>query len=388
MKIAYAGTLPPHPGGSAVLGHMLLAGLARRGHAVSAIAPITAAALAGGDPLAGADFMVTRYLVPQFETVPYRPASDNFRSLEGRGVTAHLAHLLAAARPDVVIAGRETFAWQVPALALRHDVPCVVLAHGGVVWGMLDGTYPRELVDPLLARLGQAARVIAVARHLAARLRALGLERVEAVPNAVDPHVFAPAPPDPALLRSLDIGAGRVVVAHLSNLKDLKRPLDVVRSAALALRQDPRLLYLVVGDGSNRGAMEDECRRAGIRDDFRFAGWVPHEQVPRYLHLSDIVVMPSQVEALALAYLEAQACGRVLIATDIAAAREVVAHGRTGLLFPVGDVAALAQLTLNAASDRALRAAIGAQARSAAASHPMDAALAEYEAVFAAVARR
>lgn len=387
MKIAYVGPLAPHPGGSATLGNTLLAGLARRGHAISAIAPITTEALGRGDPLAGAGFTVTRYLVPQFETVPYHPASDEFRSLEGRAVAAHLPPLLEAVRPDVVIAGRETFAWHVPALARRHGVPCVVLAHGGVVWGLLDGTYPRDVAQPLLERLGEADCVIAVARHLAERLRELGLERVETIPNTVDSQAFAPAARDAALMRGLGITDHHVVVAHVSNLKHIKRGLDLVGSAALALRHDPRLLYLVVGDGPSRAEMEAECARTGILDHFRFPGWVPHEEVARYLHLADIVVMPSQVEALALAYLETQACGRVLIATDIPGAREVVEDGRTGLLFAVGDIAALVQLTLRAASDSALRTAIGTQARAAAASRPLDAALAEYEAVFTAVTR-
>jgi glycosyltransferase involved in cell wall biosynthesis len=104
------------------------------------------------------------------------------------------------------------------------------------------------------------------------------------------------------------------------------------------------------------------------------------------MNLSDIVVMPSAAEALALVYLETQACGRVLVASDVAGAREVVDDGMTGLLFPVGDIDGLTAATLRAARDPALRAAIGARARTAAASHPLDVALSEYEAVCAAVA--
>lgn len=386
MKIAYAGTLPPHPGGSAMVGIALLDGLARRGHQISAIAPITAEALERGDPLAGAPFAVTRYLVPYFESAPNHPSSETFRAREGQSVASNLAPILQAARPDLVVAGRETFAWHVPALARRHGAPCVVLAQGGTTWGLLGGSYPRDLARALVRKLGEADRVIAVARHLAERLREVGLERVEAIPNAVDPRAFAPAPRDPALMRSLGITGERVVVAHVSNLKDIKRPLDLVRSAAVALPRDPRLLYLVVGDGPTRADTEAECKRAGILDRFRFPGWVPHEEVPRYLNLADIVVMPSEVEALALVYLEAQACGRVLIASDIPAAREVVEDGMTGLLFRVGDSVALAEATLRAAADPVLRSAIGARARVFAASRPFEAALAEYEAVFAAVA--
>lgn len=252
---------------------------------------------------------------------------------------------------------------------------------------MLDGTFPQALAQRLVAAMGEADCVIAVAHHLELRLRELGLQRVRTIANAVDPHVFAPARPDPVLQRSLDIDAARVVVAHLSNFKALKRPLDIVASAAAALPREPRLLYLIVGDGPTRAAMQDAVASAGMRDDFRFTGWVPHADVQRYLHLSDIVILPSQAEAMAMIYLEAQACGRLLIASDIAAAREVVEDGRTGLLFPLGDVAALTEVTLRAAQDAGLRAAIGEQARAAALARPLDAALDEYEAVLREHAR-
>jgi len=388
MKIAYAGTLPPHPGGSAILGGALLSGLARRGHEVAAIAPITAAALEQGDALAHASFDVTRYLIPDFESAPNNPASDDFRALEKRSVASRLGPLLETMRADLVIAGRETFASHVPALARDHGVPCVVLAQGGTTWGLLAGAYPSNLARTLLDGLGQADRVIAVARHLADRLRELQLERVDVVPNAVDPQKFTPAPPDPALMRSLGIPSGRVVVSHVSNLKDIKRPLDIAHSAVQTLGRDPRLVYVIVGDGPCRSEMEAECKRAGIFEHFRFVGWVPHDEVSRHLNLADIVLMPSEVEALALVYLETQACGRVLIASDIAAAREVVNDGVTGILHNVGDSSALAEATLRAAADPGLRAAIGARARSFAAARPFDTALAEYEAIFAAVTQQ
>jgi phosphatidylinositol alpha-1,6-mannosyltransferase len=386
MKIVFAGTLPPHPGGSSVFNGSLLTGLARRGHQIAAIAPITLEALAVGDPLADAPFAVRRYIVSQFETAPCNPASEEFRRIEGQGVLSHLVPLLETSRPDIVIAGRETFAWHVPAVAHRHGLPCVLLSHGASVWGLIDGSYPPELARRLLDCLGDADRIIAVARHLGQRLRSLGLERVDVIVNAVDPTLFAPGPRDPELMQRLGIDRERIVVTHLSNLKGSERPLDVVHSAAAALRADTRLLYLVVGDGTCRAAMEAECARAGVAEHFRFTGWVPHHEVVRYMNLSDIVVMPSAAEALALVYLETQACGRVLVASDVAGAREVVDDGMTGLLFPVGDIDGLTAATLRAAADPALRTAIGARARAAAASHPLDVALSEYEAVCAAVA--
>ena len=70
------------------------------------------------------------------------------------------------------------------------------------------------------------------------------------------------------------------------------------------------------------------------RPRVRFAGWIDYARMPDYINLGDIVVMPSESEGLARVYLEAQACARVLVASDIPPAREVVTEGETGLLFP------------------------------------------------------
>jgi glycosyltransferase involved in cell wall biosynthesis len=210
---------------------------------------------------------------------------------------------------------------------------------------------------------------------------------VRVIENAVDTLRFAPRAADPLLRRALEIGDRDVVVAHCSNLKPWKRPLDLVRSAALTLRKDPRLVYLVIGDGYLRRAMEAECLRLGVLHRFRFAGWVEHAQVPRYLHLADLVAMPSESEARSLVCLEAQACGRVLLASNIPASRELIVDRETGLLFRKGDVDDLAAVTLEAARDAPLRDRIGAAARQAAEQRSLDALLDSYESALRDVVR-
>jgi 1,2-diacylglycerol 3-alpha-glucosyltransferase len=87
------------------------------------------------------------------------------------------------------------------------------------------------------------------------------------------------------------------------------------------VRRIPRLLYIIVGDGPGRVQLEAQCRGKGIVDRFRFPGWIEHTRMPDYLRLADIVVMPSESEGQSLVYLEAQACGRVLLASRIEGAR-------------------------------------------------------------------
>lgn len=112
---------------------------------------------------------------------------------------------------------------------------------------------------------------------------------------------------------------------------------------------------------------------------FRFVGWIDHDLVPSYVNLADMVVMPSESEALAMVYLETQACERVLIASDIAAAREVIDDGETGILFSKGDVADLTAKVLSVAGNPALRIAIGKKALQSAMNYDLERCVTAYE---------
>jgi glycosyltransferase involved in cell wall biosynthesis len=140
-----------------------------------------------------------------------------------------------------------------------------------------------------------------------------------------------------------------------------------------------------IGHGPALAAMQAACAALGIAGRFRFVGWVEHDRVADYLNLADVVVMPAEDETQARVYLETQACGRVLLASDIAAAREVIRDGETGVLFRKGEPADLAARLLHLADRPALRADIGGQARARIAAHALPAIVAAYLDALAAV---
>ncbi|MBX3024443.1 glycosyltransferase family 4 protein [bacterium] len=387
MKILAVCTLPPHRGGSAVSSALLLRGFAAAGHAVRVLAPIADDAAGGADAFAAAhpEIAVTRFPVPFDDVAPNLPTADRYRSVERESIRARLPELIAADRPDLVFMGRETFAWDVPEIARAHGIPAVLRTAGAMTIGMLHGTLPAADIHHLFSQYRKAALIICPARHLAARLAPFDVGTVRVIWNAVDADRFAPRVRDPRLARTLRLRADHVVVAHVSNLKSLKRPLDVIDAAALALRRDPRLVFVIVGQGPVGAAMRAACDEKGIAERVRFVGWVDHDRVADFLNLSDIVVMPAEDETQARVYLETQSCGRVLLASDIAAAREVVTDGETGVLFRKGDPADLAARLLHLADRPALRAAIGRQARARVTAHALPTIVAEYLDAFAGV---
>lgn len=388
MKILAVSTLPPHRGGSAVSSGLLLAGFAAAGHAVRALSPIAAEAAGGPDPFAAAhpEIAVTRFRVPFDDVAPNLPGTDGYRQAERERICTLLPALIERDRPDVLFMGRETFAWDVPDIARRHGIPLVLRTAGAMTIGILHRTLPEADIRYLIEQYRKADLIICPARHLAARLEPFGFDNVRVIWNAVDARRFTPRARDARLARVLDLQPDDLVVAHVSNLKSLKRPLDVIAAAELALRRNPRLVFVIVGEGPSGVEMRAACRARGLAGRFRFVGWIDHDRVADVMNLTDIVVMPAEDEVQARVYLETQACGRVLLASDIAAVREVVSDGETGVLFRKGDPADMASKLLALAENPEWRAAIGRQARARIDAHALPAIVDEYLEALAEVA--
>ena len=371
---------PPHPGGAAISWNQLLSGFAKKGHIIRTVSPITAEALRGGDSLAvsNPEIEVVRYLVPYFNTIVYEPAPDEYVRLEDEKIKQTLSDLIADKRPDFIIIGRESFAPYVPDIAREHSLPCIMGIRGNTTIAILNKTYPEAQAQQLLKQYRKVNLLVSVAEHMAEGLKGLGFKSIKVITNAIDLDQFSPKPRDTTLLRKLAIRPGKIIVVHVSNLKTVKRPLDIVKSAEQALRQNPELLYVIVGDGQLRATMEEACKSKNISEKFRFLGWIDYNKMPYYINLADIVVMPSESEGLARAYLETQACARLLLASDIPPAREVIENGETGLLFRMGDIGDLTAKTLLAANDPKLCAEIGHKAREQVKTHDLKSAVAEY----------
>jgi 1,2-diacylglycerol 3-alpha-glucosyltransferase len=144
-----------------------------------------------------------------------------------------------------------------------------------------------------------------------------------------------------------------------------KRVLDVVSSAEIVLRSEPRALYLVAGDGPQREAMVELVASKGLSESFRFLGELDHANVPAYMALCDVVVVASEREGYSLVCREAQASGCALVVSDIPAGLAAARGGDAAMVFRLGDVADLAAKTLTLARDSTRRQSLGGSARAA-----------------------
>lgn len=367
----------------------LLPGLAKLGHRVRVIAQAPVAR--EGQQRAGLLWDIPTLSVEWF-ALEYRsgstPPPPSFLEKEKQTLKPLFDRMIGEQTPEVVMIGRQDLIWNVFALCREYRLPSLLIPHSSPLAALSGSTYPETVKQQLVDQFRQVDCVVAVAKHLEELFRSVGVTNVCMIPNIADPLRFRPEPKNPQLLKELGIGANQLVISHISNFRAKKRPLDIIASAESVLRANPSIVYLIIGDGPCRQEMEELGREKGITASFRYIGEIDHQHMPHYVNLSDIVLLPSEREGASLVYREAQACGRVLLASDIPAAREAVVDGETGVLFRMGDVQDLATKILVLAGNPTLRQQIGEKARAAVAPQTLDWWVRSYEAVLRRTALR
>jgi glycosyltransferase involved in cell wall biosynthesis len=360
-KILYVGTLPPHNGGSAISCGQLITEIARAGYLIAAISPATAASLDGGDHFAARhpELRIVRYLLPYFYL---EPGTEELKRVEECQVRTLFQESVAGFDPDLVIVGRESFAPYVPELATAQGLPVVQWVRGSAT---SHYSYWKNTEDGRTRVLGfRRARVIlTAAEHLTENLRRFGFDTAKTIPNAIDLDRFSPGPGSPELRAELGIDRNCSMILVPGNLIPRKRPFDVLEGAAKALDEEGSLMFVVAGAGKMLAEVREACRRRGLAERFRFPGWVDYERMPDFYRSADLVIVASELEGLARAYIEAMACERVLLCSRIPASQELVRDGVNGLFFRVGDADEMAEKILMVVRDCQLRARLGKEAR-------------------------
>lgn len=186
-----------------------------------------------------------------------------------------------------------------------------------------------------------ADRVTAVSRSVANTHLQAGMvarHRLSVVPNGVDVNRFRPdLSIRSSVRRSLGLGSEFVwlAVGRLDEVKDYPTLLN-----AFSRLPEPAKL-LIAGQGPMQDALATLTARLGIEHRVRFLGF--QSDVRPFLQAADAFVLSSRWEGLPISLLEAGASGLPSVATDVPGTREVLVHGRTGLLTPPGATAALAR---------------------------------------------
>jgi glycosyltransferase involved in cell wall biosynthesis len=198
---------------------------------------------------------------------------------------------------------------------------------------------------------------VALSDDLASELRDLGVvpARIHEIPNGFDAAMFHPVEPaERARLRhELHLPPARTSFLFVGRLHPVKRVDTVID--ALGLVPDGALV--IVGDGTERAALERRAAVGGVSDRVMFVG--SSDRVHEYMQAADALVLPSVAEGMSNALIEAMACALPCAVTSaISGVDELVAPDR-GVLVRPGDVAAWAAVMRELAGDPSRRRSLG-----------------------------
>ncbi|MBL0918883.1 MAG: glycosyltransferase WbuB [Hydrogenophaga sp.] len=290
------------------------------------------------------------------------PAAVTFASLRGARSWLHIQdHEVDAAFELGLIKGR----------ALRH---CV------------------ERVERWLMR--RSDRVSTISKRMRDRALSKGVapQRLVHLPNWADIGGIAPLATPSTYRAELGLAPDAVVALYSGNMGN-KQGLEVLAEVARLLQDEPRIQFVLGGDGSGRADLQARCADL---PNVRFMDLQPPERLNDWLGLADVHLLPQRADAADLVMPSKLtgmlASGRAVLATawPDTELREVVAQDAAcGLVVPPDDPAAMAEALRVLAADPALRAELGANGRRhAEASLSQDAVLRRFEAQLLALGRK
>jgi len=357
MKIGI--TCYPTYGGSGVVATELGIELAARGHEIHFITYSQPFRLAGREAnIRYHEVPVSNY--PLFEYPPYDLALATRMAEVAELHSLDLLHVHYAI-PHSVSA---LLARQMLATRGRH-LPFITTLHGtDITLVGLDRSY----LPITKFGINESDGVTAISSHLRDRTREnLGITReIEVIRNFVNCDFYVRNPELVAEQRPRFARPGESLLVHLSNFRPVKRVLDVIETFARVSRALPARL-LMIGDGPERSAAEFLAMRLGVGDRVDFVG--KQENVNELLALSDLMLMPSEMESFGLAALEAMACRVPAVATRVGGVPELIEDGVNGLLYEIGDVDGMAAGAISILSDPALLERLSTAARRTAQDH-------------------
>jgi L-malate glycosyltransferase len=158
-------------------------------------------------------------------------------------------------------------------------------------------------------------------------------KEIEVIPNFVDLERFKKQPKEH--FKRIICPNDEKLLVHTSNFRKVKRIEDIIKVFAKLKTQIPSKL-LLVGDGPERGPMEQLSRDMNLGEDVRFVGKL--DAIEEVLSVADLFLMPSEKESFGLAALEAMACEVPVISSNTGGLPELNVQGVTGFLSKVGDV--------------------------------------------------
>lgn len=262
------------------------------------------------------------------------------RPFNGLVCARMLEPYLRAMRPDVILNY-----WLYPEgfsatrIGRKLGIPVVVGSIGS------DLRLPDDAITFWLTRrtLQKADAILTVSEELRRRALELGVlpRKLTAILNGCDFSIFHPADRGEAR-RELGVEADAQLLVYVGRISLAKGMKELTETMISLAPSHPRLRVALIGEGNYRAAMESQAAEAGISGRFLFPGTLGSSQIAGWHAASDIFCFPSHSEGCPNVVVEALACGRPVVTTNVGGIPELVDES-CGIMVPPRDTSALAQ---------------------------------------------
>jgi len=254
-----------------------------------------------------------------------------------------LRQIMLHGRPDLVHThmAKAGALGRLAAMSLKPRPRLIHTFHGHVLDGYFSQPVQRTLIRTERWLAERTDCLIAVSPQIRDQLLAAGVGRPEqyrVIPVGIDlsRHALINGPQG-GLRRSLNLPPDALLAGTVGRLVPIKDHVTLLR----ALVDVPSLHLAVIGDGELRSQLEALAAELSLSDRVHFTGW--RSDIPSTMSDLDLVVLTSRNEGTPVSLIEAMACGRPVVATDVGGVCSVVTHGVNGFLTPAGDPGAIAR---------------------------------------------
>ncbi len=224
--------------------------------------------------------------------------------------------------------------------AFGKKKPLIVTVHGSDV--NIFAMKP-DLRPDIVNSLNSVDRIICVSRSLSDTLGEIGVvTTTEVIPNGIDTVMFSPGNRTNAC-KSLGLEPDRPRIMFAGNFYRNKGIEYLIRAMPAVLEKYPDCELIVLGalpGSKDMVAYDNVIAEVNVQDAVKIEAKVAHEMLPRWMHASDLLVLPSLKEGFGIVLAEALACGKPVLAAKSGGPEDIVKEG-LGVLVPPGDYEAL-----------------------------------------------
>lgn len=245
------------------------------------------------------------------------------------------------------------------------DKPIVFTLHDSGFLEMAEKEKYRKILE---YRLSHPDMIIGPSQELADIPTRFGVsrERTIFISNGVDPNKFSPKIDGNRIKKRYGISDGEVVILCPRRLEPKNGVRYLIEAIPDIVKKFHNVKFMIVGEGGykkERMEMENRIKEFGHESKVIFTGDVPNAEMPEFFAASDIVVLPSLMEATSIAGLEAMSTGKPLVGTTVGGIPQIIDDGVTGILILPRDSERLANAIIFLLENEELRKSMGKNAR-------------------------